>query len=503
MTEGTVTKTVWNKTIPKKIEWDINVPDSKRDILKLLSQNLTGHITDYEIKDNLFSLKVELCATILYLPEGNDEPQIAALQSSETFVIKSELPQELCWDYANPQLTVTGHSPVFINSRKAGIRGQMNLTLCLLENTSIPCPETEGKGVEALWETVDTYSTPVMEEEQFPFSLNLPLPAGKPPALEILEATASIRNPDLKAISNKAVAKGNLEVKILYASTHSTLEIAEFSSPFTEILDVGNLSEDYQITYEMKPILHSSEIMQNEENEPKNLNFYGIITVYVTAREEGSISLISDAYSPKFQTKLLTKTATFESCSCLPEESVTIKEMLSLSDSQLEEILDVSATPRLSGAKAEENAIHISGALETRILYRNNAGIHCVTRDIPFETTRDISDGKKWSDVSVHTELNHFSYHILNQNNLEIRAGVNLNILLCKQENKQYVEAILIEEDCPIVCDRAPIVAYIIKPGDTLFQIAKKYATTVDRLKALNNVENDRNLKVGSYLIIE
>ncbi|MBQ7792488.1 MAG: hypothetical protein IJ367_03230, partial [Clostridia bacterium] len=145
MTEGTVTKTVWNKTIPKKIEWDVNVPDAKRDILKLLSQTLTGHITDYEIKDNLFTAKVELCANLLYLPEGAEEPQIAALKSSETVIVKTELPPDLSWDYAKPNLTVHSHSPVLINSRKAGIRGQMSVTLCLWENVKILCPSTEGK----------------------------------------------------------------------------------------------------------------------------------------------------------------------------------------------------------------------------------------------------------------------------------------------------------------------------------------------------------------------
>lgn len=70
MLQGTVTRTVWQTSIPQKIEWDSNVPDSKRDILKILSQTLTGHITDYQVKDNVFTAVVELFATVLYLPEG-------------------------------------------------------------------------------------------------------------------------------------------------------------------------------------------------------------------------------------------------------------------------------------------------------------------------------------------------------------------------------------------------------------------------------------------------
>ena len=104
---------------------------------------------------------------------------------------------------------------------------------------------------------------------------------------------------------------------------------------------------------------------------------------------------------------------------------------------------------------------------------------------------------------SAKIELQHFSYHISNHNSIEIRSGITYHLCLHSTCDKEYVEAILVDEDAPLTISRAPIVAYIIKPGDTLFLIAKKYATTVDRLKAVNNIENDRNLKVGSYLIIE
>ena len=164
--------------------------------------------------------------------------------------------------------------------------------------------------------------------------------------------------------------------------------------------------------------------------------------------------------------------------------------------------MDISATPFITSAKAEEQTLRGNGNLETRILYKTGDRIHSVTKEIPFEILRDITS-EDWDNVSVNLDLNHFSYHIVNQNNLEIRAGLTYSLCLLKQQNIQCVEGILLEKDAPNICDRAPIVAYIIKPGDTLFQIAKKYATTVDRLKAVNNIENDRNLKVGSYLIIE
>ena len=67
MIEGTVTRIVRNQTIPQKIEWDINVPDTKRDVLKILSQTLNAYINDYQIQDNLFTANITVCANVLYL----------------------------------------------------------------------------------------------------------------------------------------------------------------------------------------------------------------------------------------------------------------------------------------------------------------------------------------------------------------------------------------------------------------------------------------------------
>ncbi len=501
MTEGTITKTVWSQSIPQKIEWDLNVPDSKRDVLKILSQTINAYLNDYKISDNTFTANVTICANLLYLPDGGEEPQIASLSHTDVIKIKADVPTELSWDGSEIQLHLTPLSPVLINSRKVGIRGQMNLTVHLVENIRLPQPSQPGKPLQTLCEVVDTYSTPVMRQEQFPYTLSFPLPGGKPPVLEILETSVRIVNSELKAISNKAVLKGDIDVKMLYISTLSTVETVEFSSPFTEILDVGDLDEEYLITYDLKPCILTASSMENEEN--KNISFHGTITAQIHAIKPESLSIITDAYSPTYQVKLLKKSATFEHCTLLPMENFTLKEILSISDSQLEEILDISCTPLLSSAKVENQKIHLNGILSCRILYRTSGGIHCVTKEIPFEQSRDLPKDAHCSDISAKIELHHFSYHISNQNSIEIRSGISYHICLNATCDKEYVEAILIDEDSPLKISRPPIVAYIIKPGDTLFLIAKKYATTVDRLKSVNNIENDRNLKVGSYLIIE
>jgi len=213
--------------------------------------------------------------------------------------------------------------------------------------------------------------------------------------------------------------------------------------------------------------------------------------------------LITDAYSPKFPVKLLRRTAPFEQLEILPPETASLKEVMALPDVQLESILDVSCLPKLTATKRDGDRIVMSGDLDTNVLYQTPSGINSLSRQIPFELVQDLPSHSDCEKATAKLCSNHFSYNILNQSSIELRLGVTAQIQLYQTLNKEYVEGILPDRENPLKIDRAPIVAYIIKPGDTLFAIAKKYATTVDRLKAVNNIENDRNLKVGSYLIIE
>ena len=501
MMEANVTKTVWTKSVNQPIEWDLNVSDSKRDILKILTQKITGYVSEYSVRDNLFTAKVKLCANLLYLPEGAQMGEICSLSHTDTVLIKEEIPSSLVWDFSDVSLQISQNNPAFINSRKAGVRGRMHLTLTLFENVSMPKLSMD-EDIEYLEETVPSYAILQSVQEEFPIALNFPLPPGKPPVAEILDASLQVRNQDLKPISNKVVAKGDYTLKILYFSAVSTLETAEFSSPFTEIVDMG-ADDEHVLLFDMIPFLEDIKVTQNEENEAKSIHATGVMQLKLQAIAPGETSCVIDAYSPNCAVKLLKKTASFEQLRILPPETVSIKEIIGLPDVQFEGISDISCTPKLNNTKIEHNRIVMSGDLDTIILYQTPSGMNSLSRKIPFELVHDLSAPIACESATAKLFPNHFSYNILNQNSLELRMGVTAQMMMHHTTQKEYVEGILPDREKPLKIDRAPIVAYIIKPGDTLFHIAKKYATTVERLKAVNNIENDRNLKVGSYLIIE
>jgi len=46
------------------------------------------------------------------------------------------------------------------------------------------------------------------------------------------------------------------------------------------------------------------------------------------------------------------------------------------------------------------------------------------------------------------------------------------------------------------------IILYIARSGDTIWKVAKKYRTTIDELKKINEIEFGKEIKPGTKLLI-
>lgn len=81
-------------------------------------------------------------------------------------------------------------------------------------------------------------------------------------------------------------------------------------------------------------------------------------------------------------------------------------------------------------------------------------------------------------------------------------SGVKKNCVAQKDRNKKYVAGVVL---LPYVEEKPKDtkVYYVVKKGDTLTKIAKKYKTTVKQLAKWNNIKNVNLIKVGQKLRVK
>jgi LysM repeat protein len=98
--------------------------------------------------------------------------------------------------------------------------------------------------------------------------------------------------------------------------------------------------------------------------------------------------------------------------------------------------------------------------------------------------------------------VNELSANVVNGEELDIRAGINLDVMAFSKESVELVKGITVE---PLDMEKkaaAPgIVGYVAGKGDTLWSLARRFFATTDSIRKINGLTDDE-IKEGDRLLI-
>ena len=121
---------------------------------------------------------------------------------------------------------------------------------------------------------------------------------------------------------------------------------------------------------------------------------------------------------------------------------------------------------------------------------------------LPFSHVVEAKGITENSVYYLHTELEQLSTTMVDSNDIEIRATIGLNVLVIQCSEEMILEKI---EEIPLdqekIRNMPGITVYIMKPGDTLWNIAKKFYTTVEEIIQVNDLDGDE-VSSGTPLLL-
>ena len=116
------------------------------------------------------------------------------------------------------------------------------------------------------------------------------------------------------------------------------------------------------------------------------------------------------------------------------------------------------------------------------------------TQTIPFSCNLDCPGASSNSNINTNIEITTKQFSEAGDGSIE--ANVDLNVITAIAIAKAL--GILENEDENIYS----IVVYFVKPGDTLWNIAKKFKSTINAITSVNGIEDENRLSVGQQLFI-
>ncbi|MBC7959911.1 MAG: LysM peptidoglycan-binding domain-containing protein, partial [Vallitaleaceae bacterium] len=121
---------------------------------------------------------------------------------------------------------------------------------------------------------------------------------------------------------------------------------------------------------------------------------------------------------------------------------------------------------------------------------------------IPFEHHIDLKGLNATKMVNVTPNIHYIGCTMIGEKEIELKCTIQINALVFEEGSVDIITGI---DEKPVdmkAFQKIPgIIGYVVKDHECLWDIAKKYRTTIKNLKKTNALE-DENLLKGDKIII-
>lgn len=483
-------------------EGDAIVPDTKNDIGKILWVEGMSFIEKTEIQKGRVIFTGVSEFTVLYTPEENSfvnsvKVKIPFNHIEECPMVTPEDKYKVTSDMVHTECNL-------INSRKISLKGVVSVDFECFSDQSLLIPvNIKAPSIETKCEDVSFSHIEAFAKECFSVTDTLMVPSGKPSLDSLLLSKAQIKDSSVKIVTGKAVVKGCLSVFHLYLSSDGELSYMQHDLPFTEILDIPNISENMHCdtTFSVKSLSSEKDLSSTEED--RCISFTSEICVSLLAFSKEEVNIVRDAYVPGMTLNLESSPSKKSEIISESEESLTIKETLELPMDMppIEQLCPVFGRIKNLTAEGKDGKIIISGSVEATVTYLSSldSPISFINYEIPVNAVYDCPSTGVF--ISVKAAISHMDYNFINQAKLDLRCILSLNIMVFKNTEDFSLISEISLDDGPKE-ERPSIVIYFVKSGDTLWDIAKRYATTVEKITAANDISENEIIHQGMRILI-
>ena len=489
---------------------DFNVPDVKPDIDKIIKEQGEIRINDVKAMDGKLLVKGSLLFHMLYISED---------EVGTVFNMVGEIPfdeivnmDDTCkGDNIDVKWELEDLSTSLINSRKISVKSIVGFHFLVEdaydEETAVAIESDET--TQSVVKKIDITQLAVNKKDTYRIKDEITIPSNKPNMFEILYSEAILRNADIRLLEEKISIKGEVTIFILYTGEDEerTLEYFETEIPFSGVIECSGCNEDMIEDIFPKIMSKDFQIKPDSDGEERVIDVEIVLELAIKIYEDEELEILSDVYSTAKELIPNIKDAYYENLVIKNNSKARVVDRVKVPVNQANvlQICHASGVAKIDEMRYVPNGIEVEGVLDTQILYiteDDKKPLASLRGLIPFSQIVEAKEITEDSIYDIKPSVEQLSVNMIDSEEIEIKSGINLNTLVFNKIKEPIITDIRVENiDLDKLQDMPSIVAYLVKPNDTLWNIAKHYYTTVDNIKEVNDLDHDL-VKAGDKLLI-
>lgn len=480
-------------------EGDVIIPDIKPDILSTINTSGTICIYKKEVLEGKIRIDGGVQVYIMYLAD-DENSNVRGINTVIDFTKVIDM------EKASPSMNLETNIKLkdieckILNGRKVNIKVNIDASVNVYSNEDIEfIREIENRNdIQVLNKPTNIDSllgsgnTKVYAKDTIGIESTDNL-------AEVMKTNINIINREVKTSYNKILAKADMLVNIVYLTDDNRINEVKWQIPVMGFIDMQNISDDNlcNTSYEIKNILI----------KPNNVDEHSIyveveLEISCNVYEKRELDIIQDLYSPSECLNINQKNITVMQDKRNVKDKCVIKEKMVIPELHNTKICNSEISPKIVKQSIYNDRIMYECELEVKFIYFSGITnrVDLKVQTIPFNVNLDCQGVSQNSNLNTKIEIVAQDFIIMPDESIETNIELEISVDVSKMMEVRVIDNVEVAEDNDE--NIYSIVVYFVKPGDTLWNIAKRFKSTIKAISSVNGIEDENKINVGQQLFI-
>ncbi len=471
------------------VDSDLTLPDYCPDIKSMLCCSVEPGISSVNITGNRITADGNAVIRLLYV---SADDKLACYEQNYPLSKYVEM------NSLTPDCQVTANAKVsYVNCRAVSPR-RVDVHGCVSVLFSVMCCESKefvssvsGDGVRQKLMPFQGCSAVGCTSKLFEMSEVIPISGVDTAIKGVIHSSAVPLISEIKAVSNKLLMKGEMQLCALLCCEDSSVKKVEHTMPISQIIELDGVNDTCICDVKAENSSLDIRLKTDDNGEMHNLDAAVVIRADVCAYKPLNCACVADAYSVKKELDITTAPIESNRFAGMLDETFLVNFQPDFTGSEVGEVIDSWCESVTCVTTDKEGGTELSGTLTLCVLYNDSQGNPAFARrQSDYRFSKDLPNIRSKVNGNITVQPCGAS---VNGKGATLNAKVQLRARGCmfETENMMAVTNAEMLENTEKSGSNYAVTVYFGESGEKLWDIAKKYNTSEESIRRRNNVSGD------------
>ena len=485
---------------------DYVIKDNKPDVLLIVCATGMAEVEEVKSANNSVWVTGRMNFEIMYRQDGNGNvPEV--IKGTIPFQEKLMVENIEDGDISKINCDVEDLSVNIINSRKISIRGIINIESRVNEIVQYDIAQNiDGEECEQLVDEEEFLELQVCKYDTLRVDNEFTIPKSKPNIGKILYDFVDVRNVEMSFSGNVLNVQGELYCLIFYISEDRENEWYDTTLNFSGSIRCDEAYDPDIYWARMNMVQKTLDIEPDYDREMRQINLQAVFEVEIFAWKNSRLNVLRDAYS--LSKNLIPQRKMLSLDRFLIKNTArnrfTEQIHMDAADDSIMQICGCKSKVRIEHSMLEDDRMSVDGMLTVHMLYiasDDGFPVRCRIDQIPFEQQIELQGVNEKSLCRLDAGVDQLQINLLDSREYEVKAAIHIAAIAFEKRNITVIDEIESESYNDNEDNIPGIVGYVVQKDEKLWDIAKKYRTTMNDICSVNELETD-SVKMGDKIVV-